>query len=134
MKREYYNSAIRWCKMEDGYVHEVPSSLKQLARLIARAFYSIEDALIIDMLVRNPCKFFKSSFVHRSFSFSDIIYCCYLGMKEDDICDLLKFERKMLRGKIATLKNDKFLQTRLKMETIDSKSTKVNYYYINYKV
>ena len=55
-------------------------------------------------------------------------------MKEDDICDLLKFERKMLRGKIATLKNDKFLQTRLKMETIDSKSTKVNYYYINYKV
>lgn len=55
-------------------------------------------------------------------------------MKEDDICDLLKFERKMLRSRITTLKNDKFLQTRLKMETIDSKSQKVNYYYINYKV
>ena len=55
-------------------------------------------------------------------------------MKEDDICDLLKFERKMLRGRISTLKNDKFLQTRLRMETVDGKSQKVNYYYINYKV
>lgn len=38
-------------------------------------------------------------------------------MKEDDICELLKFERKMLRARIATLKNDKFIQVRLKMET-----------------
>lgn len=37
------------------FVTEIPSSLKQLARLIVRGFYSIEDALIIDMLVRNPC-------------------------------------------------------------------------------
>lgn len=36
-------------------VYEIPSSLKQLARLIARGFYTIEDALIVDMLVRNPC-------------------------------------------------------------------------------
>lgn len=35
---------------------EIPSSLKQLARLVVRGFYTIEDALIIDMLVRNPCK------------------------------------------------------------------------------
>ena len=42
---------------EEGYVTEVPTSLKQLARLIARAFYTIEDALIVDMLVRNPCEF-----------------------------------------------------------------------------
>ena len=35
--------------------HEVPSALKQLARLVVRGFYTIEDALIIDMLVRNPC-------------------------------------------------------------------------------
>ena len=55
-------------------------------------------------------------------------------MKEDDLCDLLKFERKMLRGRIAVLKNDKFIQARLRMETIDGKSQKVNYYYINYKV
>ncbi|CAL7942970.1 unnamed protein product [Xylocopa violacea] len=62
------------------------------------------------MLVRNPC------------------------MKEDDICELLKFERKMLRARISTLRNDKFIQVRLKMETgSDGKAQKVNYYFINYK-
>ncbi|XP_055382497.1 general transcription factor IIE subunit 1 [Condylostylus longicornis] len=95
---------------EPRYVTEIPSSLKQLARLVVRGFYSIEDALIIDMLVRNPC------------------------MKEDDICELLKFEKKQLRSRISTLKNDKFLQVRLKMETgPDGKAQKVNYYFINYK-
>lgn len=95
---------------EERLVTEVPSSLKQLARLVVRGFYSIEDALIVDMLVRNPC------------------------MKEDDICELLKFERKMLRARIATLKNDKFIQVRLRMETgADGKAQKVNYYFINYK-
>ncbi|KAF6205324.1 hypothetical protein GE061_019494 [Apolygus lucorum] len=95
---------------EQVLVTEVPSSLKQLARLVVRGFYSIEDTLIIDMLVRNPC------------------------MKEDDICELLKFERKMLRARIATLKADKFIQVRLRMETgEDGKAQKVNYYFINYK-
>lgn len=37
-------------------VTEIPSSLKQLARLVVRAFYTPEDALIIDILVRHPCK------------------------------------------------------------------------------
>lgn len=97
--------------MDGQVVTEIPSSLKQLARLVVRAFYSVEDALIIDMLVRNPC------------------------MKEDDICELLKFERKMLRAKIATLRSDKFIQVRLRMETgMDGKAQKVNYYFINYKV
>ncbi|XP_066143943.1 general transcription factor IIE subunit 1 [Euwallacea fornicatus] len=96
--------------IEERLVTEVPSSLKQLARLVVRGFYSIEDALIVDMLVRNPC------------------------MKEDDICELLKFERKMLRARIAILRNDKFIQVRLRMETgADSKAQKVNYYFINYK-
>lgn len=45
---------------------EIPSSLKQLARLVVRGFYTIEDALIIDMLVRNPCKL--------SFSFVGLFY------------------------------------------------------------
>ncbi|KAF7283481.1 transcription factor IIEalpha [Rhynchophorus ferrugineus] len=95
---------------EERLVTEVPSSLKQLARLVVRGFYSIEDALIVDMLVRNPC------------------------MKEDDICELLKFEKKMLRARIAVLKNDKFIQVRLRMETgADGKAQKVNYYFINYK-
>ncbi|KAF7994508.1 hypothetical protein HCN44_003980 [Aphidius gifuensis] len=95
---------------EERYVTEVPSSLKQLARLVVRGFYAIEESLIVDMLVRNPC------------------------MKEDDICELLKFERKMLRAKISTLRTDKFIQVRVKMETgSDGKAQKVNYYYINYK-
>lgn len=95
---------------EIKYVTEVPSSLKQLARLVVRGFYSIEDALIIDMLVRNPC------------------------MKEDDIAELLRFEKKQMRARISTLRNDKFIQIRLKMETgPDGKAQKVNYYFINYK-
>lgn len=49
--------------MDDGYVHEVPGGLKQLARLVARAFYSLEDALIVDMLVRNPCNLYCIHFV-----------------------------------------------------------------------
>ncbi|GBP73610.1 General transcription factor IIE subunit 1 [Eumeta japonica] len=126
---------------EERLVTEVPSSLKQLARLVVRGFYTIEDALIVDMLVRNPC------------------------MKEDDICELLKFERKMLRARIALLKNDKFIQKQLltyssdfgaarldpcELRTVvpytytlsersaelhgpDGKAQKVNYYFINYK-
>ena len=42
-------------------------------------------------------------------------------MKEDDLAELLKFEKKQLRSRIAILKNDKFLQVRLKMETGNSK-------------
>lgn len=37
------------------FLTEIPSSLKQLARLVVRGFHGIEDALIVDMLVRNPC-------------------------------------------------------------------------------
>lgn len=41
----------------------------------------------------------------------------------------------MLRARISTLRNDKFIQVRLKMETgLDGKAQKVNYYFINYKV
>ncbi|KAK9888548.1 hypothetical protein WA026_000794 [Henosepilachna vigintioctopunctata] len=95
---------------DEKLVTEVPSSLQQLAKMVVRGFYTIEDVLIIDMLVRNPC------------------------MKEDDICELLKFDRKMLRARISILKNDKFIQVRLRMETgIDGKAQKVNYYFINYK-
>ena len=31
-------------------------------------------------------------------------------MREEDLAELLKFDRKMLRAKIAGLKNDKFVQ------------------------
>lgn len=98
-------------KMENGVLTEVPGSLKQLARLVVRGFYSPEHVILIDMLVRNPC------------------------MKEDDLVDLLKFERKQLRSIIAQLKNDKFIKVRLRMETgPEGKATRQNYYFINYKV
>lgn len=47
---------------DERIVTEVPSSLKQLARLVVRGFYCIEDALIVDMLVRNPCKLLNTFF------------------------------------------------------------------------
>ena len=65
---------------------EIPSGLKTLARLVVRGFHSVEDALIIDMLVRYPC------------------------MREDDLSSLLKFDKKNLRSRMAVLKNDKLVQ------------------------
>lgn len=97
--------------MDTDVLREVPSNLKRLARMVVRGFYSVEHVVIIDMLVRNPC------------------------MKEDDLSELLKFEKKQLRTCIAQLKNDKFIKVRLKMETgPDGKATRQNYYFINYKV
>lgn len=91
-------------------LHEVPQNLQMLVRLVVRGFYTIEDILIIDMLVRNFC------------------------MSEDDLCDLLKFDRKMLRQRINTLRADKFIQARNKMVTLeDGKSQKEQYYFVNYK-
>lgn len=57
------------------------------------------------------------------------------GLSEDHICDLLKFDRKMLRQRITTLKADKLLQTKTKMITLeDGKTQREVYYFINYKV
>lgn len=56
-------------------------------------------------------------------------------MSEEDLCDLLKFDRKMLRQRINTLRADKFIQARMKMVTLeDNKTQKEQYYFINYKV
>ena len=52
-----------------------------------------KNAFCADMLVRYPC------------------------MREDDLCDLLKFDKKILRAKLATLKSDRFVQVKLKIET-----------------
>jgi transcription initiation factor TFIIE subunit alpha len=54
-------------------------------------------------------------------------------MKEDDIIELLKFDRKQLRAYVNTLKNEKFLKVRMRVETdSDGKMTRHNYYFINY--
>ena len=79
--------------MQNQLLTEIPSELKQLARLVVRGFYDIEYSLIVDMLVRYHC------------------------IREEDLCDLLKFDKKVLRAKLATLKSDKFLVVKLKIET-----------------
>lgn len=96
--------------MDGELLTEVPQNLQTLVRLVVRGFYTTEDVLIIDMLVRN---------------------CC---MSEEDLCDLLKFDRKMLRQRINTLRADKFIQARMKMVTLeDNKTQKEQYYFIDYK-
>lgn len=95
--------------MDSEVLTEVPQSMKRLVRLVARGFYSVEHALVIDMLVRNPC------------------------MKEDDMLELLKFDRKQLRAVINTLKNEKFIKVRMRVETdADGRTTRHNYYFISY--
>ena len=95
--------------MEQEIHTEVPQSMKRLIRLITRGFYGNEHAIVIDMLCRNPC------------------------MKEDDMIELLKFDRKQLRSALNTLKNEKFLKVIMRVETdAEGRTTKHNYYYINY--
>ncbi|XP_009938885.2 general transcription factor IIE subunit 1 [Opisthocomus hoazin] len=90
---------------------EVPAALKRLAKYIVRGFYGVEHSLALDVLIRYPC------------------------VKEDDLLQLLKYERKQLRAVLNTLKADKFVKLRMRVETgPDGKSTRHNYYYINYKV
>lgn len=43
--------------MEGEVLMEVPQKLQMLVRLVVRGFYTTEDILIVDMLVRNFCKF-----------------------------------------------------------------------------
>ena len=95
--------------MDQEVLYEVPASMKRLIRLVTRGFYSPEHAIVIDMLVRNPC------------------------MKEDDMLELLKFDRKQLRAIVNTLKNDKFIKVHMRMVTDDEgRTTRHNYYFISY--
>ncbi|NWV86179.1 T2EA factor, partial [Dasyornis broadbenti] len=90
---------------------EVPAALKRLAKYIVHGFYGVEYSLALDVLIRYPC------------------------VKEDDLLQLLKYERKQLRTVLNTLKADKLVKLRMRVETgPNGKSTRHNYYYINYKV
>ncbi|XP_021250905.1 general transcription factor IIE subunit 1-like isoform X2 [Numida meleagris] len=96
---------------EQNVTTEVPAALKRLAKYIVRGFYGVEYSLAMDVLTRYPC------------------------VKEDDLLQLLKYERKQLRTVLNTLKADKFVKLRIRVETgPNGKSTRHNYYYINYKV
>ncbi|NXR95950.1 T2EA factor, partial [Hypocryptadius cinnamomeus] len=90
---------------------EVPAALKRLAKHIVRGFYGVECSLALDVLIRYPC------------------------VKEEDLLQLLKYERKQLRAALNALKADKLVKLRMRVETgPNGKSTRHNYYYINYKV
>lgn len=89
---------------------DIPKPLTKLIRLIMRGFYNIEQKIVIDMLVRRR------------------------ETKEDDLVEVLKLERKHLRSLIAQMKQDKFINQRPLMETDnEGKSTRTNYYSINYR-
>lgn len=110
-KNIYSCISLESMKMEPGVLTEVPDNLKKLVRYVLRGFYPIEHALVMDILLHWPC------------------------IKEEDILELLKFDKKQLRSILNTLKNDKFLKTRMRMETdSDGKTTRHNYYFINYSV
>ncbi|XP_077149749.1 general transcription factor IIE subunit 1 isoform X1 [Ranitomeya variabilis] len=96
---------------DPGVVTEVPAVLKRLAKYVVRGFYGLEHALALDILIRNPC------------------------VKEEDMMELLKFDRKQLRAVLNTLKADKFIKCRMRVETAsDGKTTRHNYYFINYRL
>ncbi|XP_054239124.1 general transcription factor IIE subunit 1-like [Indicator indicator] len=96
---------------ETNVITEVPAALKRLAKYIVRGFYGVEFSLAFDVLLRYPC------------------------VKEEDLLQLLKYERKQLRTILNTLKAEKFVKLRMRVETgPNGKSTRHNYYYINYKV
>ncbi|NWQ74385.1 T2EA factor, partial [Columbina picui] len=96
---------------EQSVTTEVPAALKRLAKYVVRGFYGVEYSLALDILIRYPC------------------------VKEDDLLQLLKYERKQLRTILNTLKADKFVKLRMRVETgPNGRSSRHNYYYINYKV
>jgi len=82
---------VYWCLVlvekavmsEPDVLTEVPASLKLLVRIIMRCFYGDEHAIVMDKLIHHPC------------------------IKEDDLLELLRFERKQLRAVITTLRNEK---------------------------
>ena len=95
---------------EPELLTEVPAALKRLAKQVVRGFYGMDHALALDVLIRNPC------------------------VREEDMLELLKFDRKQLRSVLNTLKGDKFVKCRMRVETApDGKTTRHNYYFINYR-
>ena len=97
---------------EPDLLTEVPPILKRLARVIVKAFYETEHGAIINLLVKHTC------------------------VKEDDMCELLKVDKKQLRAVLARLKNDKLIKQRVfKEKQADTGTTTTfNYFFIDYKL
>ena len=88
---------------------EVPRPLKHLVQKVLRGFYTTEHVIVVDLLIRK------------------------IVLNEDKMIELLRFEKKQLRAILELLKNEKLIKFKLRMETIDGKAFRQNYYYINYK-
>lgn len=92
-------------------LQEVPASLKRLVRIIMQTLYPFEQAITVQYIVHYPC------------------------IKEDDLAELLQFDKKQLRIILNSLKIEKFLKQRLRMETdAAGKVVRHLYYYLNYNV
>ena len=93
---------------------EVPPVLKRLAKLVVRGFYEDEHVALMNVLINatHPC------------------------VKEDDLIDILKFDKRQLRQLIHRLKNDKLVKQRVHKEKQSDTGTAqtFNYYFINYKL
>lgn len=90
-------------------VSEVPDALKKLLKFVVKAFYTLEETLIMEMLLKNAC------------------------MKEEDMTELLKLDKKQMGVALKRLKSDQFIKIRMKMESdAEGKTTKHNYYFIHY--
>ncbi|VDK22483.1 unnamed protein product [Taenia asiatica] len=111
MKRSYPSVEVPRPPISSSDQTELPICLKRLVRTIVRSFYSREHSLIIDLLVRNTI------------------------MKEDDLCERLRFEKKQLRQHLHTLKTDQFIKSKLQLETdTEGRIAKIIHYFIDYKV
>lgn len=89
----------------------VPESLRRLVRSIMRGFYSVEQCIVVDMLIHTTI------------------------IREEDLAQKLRFDKRQLRQILNALKNDKLVRTRMRIETSsDEKTTRSNYYFIDYKL
>lgn len=97
---------------ETELLTEVPDILKRLALTVVKSFYETEHTGIVNLLVKHTC------------------------VKEDDLSDLLKFDKKQLRNILGRLKNDKLVKQRVyKGKQADTGATiTFNYFFIDYKL
>jgi len=97
-------------KSDIEYIDSVPASMQRLVKLSIRGFYGVEFGLAADILIKNKC------------------------VKEEDIQQLLKFDKKQLRAILNSLKSDKFLKSRIHVEAQpNGKQSRHNYFFINYR-
>ncbi|XP_001629848.2 general transcription factor IIE subunit 1 [Nematostella vectensis] len=99
---------------EPELLTEIPPVLKRLAKVVVRGFYDTEQVAIINVLTnaKHPC------------------------VKEDDLMDLVRFDKRQLRQALVRLKNDKLIKQRIHKEKAPDTGMTLtfNYYFINFKV